>query len=104
MTGEECIAHLKAENAALRAEVKALRKQLARILVLRRQPEGRSKKDSHKSSKPPSTDGPTHKTHSQLIPGGRKSGSQQGRPGHTLLLVEQPDEVFGTVFMQRCHG
>jgi transposase len=95
MTGEACIAQLKAENAALRAEVKALRKQLARILA--RQPERNLplRKASHNSSKPPSTDGPTRKTRSQRIKSGRKAGGQRGHPGSTLSLVEQPDEVFG---------
>jgi transposase len=94
MTGEACIAQLKAENAALRAEVKALRKQLARVLA--RQPEQKRplRKDSHNSSKPPSTDGLTRKTRSQRIPTGRKAGGQRGHPGYTLSLVEPPDEVL----------
>lgn len=94
MTREACIAQLKAENAALRAEVKALRKQLARVLARRHQAEGPLRKDSHNSSKPPSTDGPTRKTRSQRIKSGRKIGGQQGHSGVTLSLVEQPDEIL----------
>ena len=94
MTGEERIAHLEAENAALRAEVKALRKQLARVLALQPERKGPLRKDSHNSSKPPSTDGPTRKTRSQRIPSGRKTGGQRGHPGSTLSMVEQPDEVL----------
>ena len=93
MKAEDRIAHLEAENAALRAEVKALRTQLARVLARRHQSEGRLRKDSHNSSKPPSTDGPTRKTRSQRIPGGRKIRGQRGHLGSTLSLVEQPDEV-----------
>ena len=93
MTGAETIAHLKAENAALRAEVKALRKQLLRVLALQRVRKRHLKKDRHNSSKPPSTDGPTRKTRSQRIKSGRKAGGQEGHLGSTLSLVEQPDEV-----------
>jgi transposase len=94
MTGAERIAHLEAENAALRAEVKALRKHLARVLA--RQPERKTppRKDSHNSSKPPSTDGPIRKTRSQRIPSGRKVGGQRNHPGSTLPMVEQPDAVL----------
>jgi transposase len=94
MTGEERIAHLEAENAALRAEVKALRKQLMRALAQQSEGKHLRRKDSHNSSKPPSTDGPTRKTRSQRIKSGRKSGGQRGHLGSTLSLVEQPDEVL----------
>ena len=94
MTGEERIAHLEAENAELRAEIKTLRKQLARVLALQHERKRPLRKDSQNSSKPPSTDGPTRKTRSQRIKSGRKTGGQLGHPGSTLPLVEQPDEVL----------
>jgi len=94
MTGEECIVQLKAENAALRAEVNALRKQLARILARQHERKRLLRKDSHNSSKPPSTAGPTRKTRSLRIKSGMKIGGQRGHPGSTLPLVEQPDEVL----------
>ncbi len=103
MTGAERIAHLEAEIAALWAEVKALRKQLARMLALQHERKRPLSKDSHNSSKPPSTDGPTRKTRSQRIPSGRRTGGQRGHPGSTLPLVEQPDEVFQHR-PQRCAG
>src|SRR5258706_4277713 len=49
---EEGVAAVRAENVALREQVQAL---LARVQEL----EAKQAKDSHKRSKPPSTDGPT---------------------------------------------
>jgi transposase len=74
--------------------VNALRQQLARALALQSKRKRHLRKDSHYSSKPPSTDGPTRKTCSQRIPSGRSIGGQRGHLGFTLPLVEQPDEVF----------
>jgi transposase len=73
---------LEAENGALRSEVQGLRARLA--------------KDSHNSSKPPSSDGPAAP---KRVPkslrrvSGRRPGGQPGHPGHSLTLVDRPDEV-----------
>ncbi|HEY8745982.1 MAG TPA: IS66 family transposase [Chloroflexota bacterium] len=68
------MAVLESENAALRARLGT---------------------DSHNSSKPPPSDGPGSTPHpkSQRVVSGRKSGGQPGHAGHTLRLVEDPDEV-----------
>jgi transposase len=76
---------VEAENAALRSEIEALR--------------GRLVKDSHNSSKPPSSDGPGVPPGPTRVPkslrgvSGRRPGGQPGHPGHHLSLVDQPDVV-----------
>jgi transposase len=94
MTGAEYIAHLEAEKAALRAEVKALRKQLAQALARQHEQKRPLRKESQNSRKPPSTDGSTSKTRSQRVKSERKAGGQRGHAGSTWSLVEPPDEVL----------
>src|SRR5258707_5598319 len=86
MTPEEEIATLRAENAALREQVRAL---LARVQEL----EGRLAKDRHNSSKPPSSDGLRRKTKSLREKSGKKRGAQRGHPGHRVSLVATPDRL-----------
>ena len=120
MTAEERLGQLEAENAALREQVSQLlvqeaenvelRKQISQLLVhladyaaLREQVgqlqervaelEGQLAKDSHNSSKPPSSDGLVRKPHSQRKPSGKKSGGQRGHAGHHMHLIEQPDAI-----------
>src|ERR1051326_8372966 len=93
MEAEKRLAHLEAENAALRAENRALRGQVAQLLGRLHDLEGRLAKDSHNSSKPPSSDHPTWKTTSQRKPSGKKNDGQPGHLAHHLGLVERPDEI-----------
>ena len=86
MTPEEENVVLKAENAALREQVTVL---AARLLDL----EARLAKDSHNSSKPPSSDGLARKTKSLRRRSGKKPGGQIGHRGETLRLVATPDAV-----------
>src|SRR5437588_10398346 len=85
MALEEEIA-LRAENATLREQVQAL---LARVQEL----EGQLAKDSHNSSKPPSSDGLRRKPKSLREKSGKQRGAQPGHPGHRVSLVAAPDTV-----------
>jgi transposase len=102
-TTEERLGELEAENAALRAENTVLRAQVSELPGLRAQVEelaahvqalqARLGKDSHNSSKPPSSDGLKRKTKSLRAKSGKKPGGQLGHRGETLHLVATPDEV-----------
>lgn len=86
MTPDEEIAMLRAENAALRAQVQQL---VGEVEQLR----GQLAKDSHNSSKPPSSDGLARKTKSLRKPSGKRPGGQPGHHGQQVRLVETPDAV-----------
>jgi transposase len=86
MTPEDRIAELEAENQRQREQIAAL---LSRVQEL----EGRLAKDSHNSSKPPSSDRLKRKTKSLRQKSGKKPGGQLGHRGETLHLVATPDEL-----------
>jgi transposase len=96
MTLEERIAELEGENAALREQVRAvplLHEQIVWLTGQVRDLQARLAKDSHNSSKPPSSDGLGRKTKSLRRRSGKQLGGQIGHRGETLRLVATPDEV-----------
>lgn len=70
--------------------------------------EGQLSKDSHNSSKPPSSDGlrsPVRKTQSLRGKSGKRSGGQPGHQGHTLEMVSEPESIIALAppACQGCH-
>jgi transposase len=86
MTPEERIAELE-------ALVVRQQEQIAALVAHVRELEGRLAKDSHNSSKPPSSDGLRRKPKSLRQASGKKPGGQLGHRGETLRLQATPDVV-----------
>src|SRR5260221_9585250 len=96
MTKEEELQALQEENRTLKAlvaELLPLKEQLAQANARIKDLEERLAKDSRTSSKPPSSDGLARLPRSSRRPSGKRPGGQAGHRGHTLSMVEQPDEV-----------
>ena len=93
MTPEERIASLEAENTRQREQLAVLQAQNTVLLARVQELEARLAKDSHNSSKPPSSDGLARKTRSLRRKSGKKAGGQLGHRGETLRLVAAPDTM-----------
>ena len=90
-------AKLEAQAAKLEAQVAKLEAQVAIIAGLN----GKVAKDSHNSSKPPSTEG-LRKRKSLREPSGRKPGGQKGPPGSTLQRVSHPHQILSPETPRYC--
>jgi transposase len=94
-----------AENQTLRNDLAKALESLEQANARVKELEGQAAKDSHKSSKPPSSTGfkePIRKTQSLREKSGKKSGGQPGHVGNTLRMVEQPDQTL-LLTPQACH-
>ncbi len=93
MTPEERIAQLEQENAELRVQLAQAYQQISQLTQRLHRVEGQLAKDSHNSSKPPSSDGPGRKSRKQPQRSEKPTGGQPGHAGGTLMQVASPDEV-----------
>jgi transposase len=90
----ERIGQLQARNGRLAAEVGELQGHNLRLQRRNEELEALLAKDSHNSSRPPSTDPPWAKrTKSLRRPSGKRPGGQVGHLGETLRLCERPNRT-----------
>ena len=90
----EQVGQLKAQVARLQAEASDLRGHNFQLQRRNAELEALVAKDSHNSSRPPSSDPPWAKrTRSLRRPSGRRPGGQAGHRGETLRLAARPDRV-----------
>src|SRR5258708_10180698 len=99
MTEEE-IRHLRKENTKLKEEaiqkdrrIEDLEGRLVSALLRLEELERRLAKDSHNSSKPPSSDGFKRKGKKRPT-SSKATGGQAARAGHMLGMKEKPEQVI----------
>ena len=99
LTSEQKDVLIRLLFAQVQSLIEQVRVMTARVSEL----EARLRKDSHNSSKPPSSDG-LKKTRSLRRPSGKKPGGQAGHKGTTLRRVQEPDAVVAHGLPERCTG
>lgn len=101
------IARLQAQVTRLQAEISHLRYEHGRLLRRTSELEALITRDSHNSSRPPSSDHPALKrTRSLRRASGKRVGGQVGHPGHTRRLAARAARVVSHRPAQchRCHA
>jgi transposase len=109
--GEESVARLvkglmaliQEQSAQIQEQAVRIQEQAARIQEL----EARLNKDSHNSSKPPTSDGlKKGRKHSLRQKSGKKTGGQAGHAGHWLEPVRDPQHIIEhrVTHCQKCHA
>ena len=96
MTKDEELQALREENRTLKAlvaELLPLKEQVAQAHARIKELEDRLAKDSRTSSKLPSSDGLARLPRRSRRPSGKHPAGQMGHAGHTLSMIEQPDDV-----------
>lgn len=91
---EKAYAELKEQAAQKDGRIEELEALLMRALLRIEELERRLAKDSHNSSKPPSSDGLGRKPGKQSKKSGKLSGGQRGHQGYSLMQVLTPDSVI----------
>lgn len=94
MTDQECIKDLTMQLAERDRIIAEQQEQIRRLEQRLATLEGQRHKDSHNSSKPPSSDGLRRRPHGQRTVSDKRTGGQPGHRGHTLERVMTPDEVI----------
>jgi transposase len=93
MTSPDRLAELEALTRTQEQQLVVLQRLVSQLQARVQELEARLAKDSHNSSKPPSSDGLKRKTKSLRTRSGKKPGGQLGHRGETLRLVALPDAV-----------
>ncbi|EFH82718.1 IS66 family transposase [Ktedonobacter racemifer] len=91
---KDAYARLKEESEQKDRRIEELEGLLMRAVLRIDELERRLAKDSHNSSKPPSSDGLGRKPGKQRTKRRKRSGGQKGHQGHTLMQVLTPDTVI----------
>lgn len=89
------VSKLETKNQTLETKTQELEEKLKKLLA-------EKVKDSHNSSKPPSTDGVKKRTKSLRKKSERKSGGQKGHEGKILEMEPYPDK-FEIIKLAHCH-
>src|ERR1043165_6533593 len=102
MTEEEKIkfSNQEKEILSLRAALQEALLRISQLEALLKAEKDKSMKDSHNSSKLPSSD-LFPKTKSLRTPSGKKPGGQPGHKGTTLEMSQNPDNII-THNVERC--